>query len=342
MFIINGLQKSTLIDFPKKIASIVFSQGCNFRCGYCHNPELLSLNIPKTQISTEEVLSFLKTRKGKLDGVVVTGGEPTLQSGLYNFIKEIKAMGFLVKLDSNGSNPKILEKLINDNLLDYIAMDIKAPLEKYSEITNVKVNTDNIQKSINLIMNSDVDYEFRTTVIKSQLSFDDFENIGKQLFFLDTQINNLIDLMQCEIKEVDGFKNIVKKEEVANIENAFDNSNRPIKNKFYEYIQTSNRTNLERKREILSSISNDWDGIKNSIKNDSIRKQIIDDLSFLLNNFNIRHNNNDNNNIAKTSEKELIGIYDIVYKYFLYVYTLFNVQELNCEVEKIKKKYNFR
>ena len=181
MFIINGLQKSTLIDFPKKIASIVFSQGCNFRCGYCHNPELLSLNIPKTQISTEEVLSFLKTRKGKLDGVVVTGGEPTLQAGLYDFIKEIKSMGFLVKLDSNGSNPKILEKLIRDNLLDYIAMDIKAPLEKYSEITNVKINTENIKKSIKLIMNSGIDYEFRTTVVKSQLSFDDFENIGKLL-----------------------------------------------------------------------------------------------------------------------------------------------------------------
>ncbi len=170
---------------------------------------------------------------------------------------------------------------------------------------------------------------------------DIFENIVKQLFFLDTQINNLIDLMQCEIKELDGFKNIVKKEEVAKIENAFDNSNRPIKNKFYEYIQTSNRINLDRKREILSSISNDWDGIKNSIKNDIIRKQIIGDSGYLLNNFNIRHNNNDNNNIAKIPEKKLIEIYDIVYKYFLYAYTIFNIQELSCEVERIKKKYNF-
>ncbi|MCR4880466.1 MAG: anaerobic ribonucleoside-triphosphate reductase activating protein [bacterium] len=179
LFIINGLQKTTLIDFPKKIASIVFSQGCNFRCGYCHNPELLSLNIPSTQLQPEEVLSFLKTRKEKLDGVVITGGEPTLQSGLYDFIKEIKSMGFLVKLDSNGTNPQILEKLIKENMLDYIAMDIKAPLEKYSDITNVKVNTENIQKSIKLIMESPVDYEFRTTVVKSQLSFDDFEDIGK-------------------------------------------------------------------------------------------------------------------------------------------------------------------
>ena len=181
MFIINGLQKSTLIDFPKKIASIVFSQGCNFRCGYCHNPELLNLSIPSTQIPEEEVLSFLKSRCGKLDGVVITGGEPTLQSGLYDFIREIKNMGFLVKLDSNGSNPKVLEKLIKDTLLDYIAMDIKAPLDKYSEITNVKINTANIKKSIELIMNSSIDYEFRTTVIKSQLSFEDFEKIGKML-----------------------------------------------------------------------------------------------------------------------------------------------------------------
>lgn len=168
-----------------------------------------------------------------------------------------------------------------------------------------------------------------------------WKNVNRQLNFLISQIDNLVELMQCEIKEVDGFKNIVKKEEVANIENAFDNSNRPIKNKFYEYIQTSNRTNLERKREILSSISNDWDGIKKRIKNDNLRKQIIDDLGFLLNSFNIRHNNNDNNNIAKISEKELIGIYDIVYKYFLYAYTIFNIQELSCEVERIKKKYNF-
>ena len=139
------------------------------------------MNIPDTQISVDEVLSFLETRKGKLDGVVVTGGEPTLQSGLYDFIKEIKNLGFLVKLDSNGSNPAALEKLIADGLLDYIAMDIKAPLEKYSEITNVKINTENIRKSIVLIMNSGVDYEFRTTVVKSQLSFDDFESIGKLL-----------------------------------------------------------------------------------------------------------------------------------------------------------------
>ena len=178
LFIIAGLQKTTLIDFPQKIAAIVFTQGCNFRCGYCHNPEILDFTS-KSDFSTEKFFNFLKSRKGKLDGVVITGGEPTLQAELYNFIKEIKYLGFLVKLDTNGSNPQILKKLINDNMLDYIAMDIKAPLEKYSEITNVNVNIDNIRQSINLIMKSNVDYEFRTTVLKSQLSYDDFDKIGQ-------------------------------------------------------------------------------------------------------------------------------------------------------------------
>lgn len=178
LFIIAGLQKTTLIDFPQKIAAIVFTQGCNFCCGYCHNPEILDFTS-KSDFSTEKFFNFLKSRKGKLDGVVITGGEPTLQAELYNFIKEIKYLGFLVKLDTNGSNPQILKKLINDNMLDYIAMDIKAPLEKYSEITNVNVNIDNIRQSINLIMKSNVDYEFRTTVLKSQLSYDDFDKIGQ-------------------------------------------------------------------------------------------------------------------------------------------------------------------
>lgn len=193
MFLIGGFQKTTLIDYPEKIAALVFTQGCNFRCGYCHNPELLSCHSELDSesknhdlyfsasefYSIEKIIEFLKTRCGKLDGVVITGGEPTLQSGLYDFIKQIKELGFLVKLDTNGTNPNILGKLINDSMLDYIAMDIKAPLDKYSEITNTNVNIDNIKKSIKLIMESGIDYEFRTTVIKSQLLFKDFEKIGE-------------------------------------------------------------------------------------------------------------------------------------------------------------------
>ena len=182
MFVIGGIQKTTLLDFPGKVAAIVFTQGCNFRCGYCHNPSLISRchsELVSESFTIEDFFSFLQSRIGKLDGVVITGGEPTLQSGLYDFIKEIKKMNFAVKLDTNGTNPSIIEKLLNDNLLDYIAMDIKSPVDKYSLITNSKVNIDNIKRSITLIINSNINYEFRTTVVKNQLSFDDFNKIGE-------------------------------------------------------------------------------------------------------------------------------------------------------------------
>lgn len=173
---IAGLQKTSLIDYPEKIACIIFTQGCNFRCGYCHNPELFEKREP--QITQEAFFDFLKSRQNKLDGVVITGGEPTLQKDLKDFITTVKEHSFSVKLDTNGTNPNIIENLLNENLLDYIAMDIKAPLEKYKSIVNVDINIENIKKSVELIMNSNIDYEFRTTVVKSQLNYDDFENIG--------------------------------------------------------------------------------------------------------------------------------------------------------------------
>ena len=173
--LIGGLQKTSLLDFPEKISAIVFTAGCNFRCGYCHNPEL----IKPVALVKDDVFAFLKTRMGKLDGVVITGGEPCLQKELPEFIKEIKSMGYAVKLDTNGSFPAMLEKVLPD--LDYAAMDIKAPLEKYTEIVNVPVNTDNIFKSIRMLQNSGIDYEFRTTVLESQLTFEDFESIGRLL-----------------------------------------------------------------------------------------------------------------------------------------------------------------
>ena len=146
--------------------------GCNFRCGYCHNPELIN-----GEAKIEEVFEFLKTRQGKLDGIVITGGEPCLQKDLPEFIKQVKELGFAVKLDTNGSFPEMLEKVLPD--LDYVAMDIKAPLEKYSQIVNVDVDTSKILKSIEVLKNGGVDYEFRTTVVKSQLSLEDFEKIGQ-------------------------------------------------------------------------------------------------------------------------------------------------------------------
>ena len=177
--LIGGLQKTSLLDYPEKIAAILFTQGCNFRCGYCHNPELLNINAQLHQEFTlDAFFEFLNNRKGKLDGVVITGGEPCIQKDLIHVISEIKKMGFLVKLDTNGTFPDVISELLIKNLIDYIAMDIKAPLEKYHKITGSIVNVENIKKSIDIILNSDIDYEFRTTVIASQLSFEDFENIS--------------------------------------------------------------------------------------------------------------------------------------------------------------------
>ena len=166
----------------KKIAAIVFTQGCNFRCGYCHNPELLDLRSDKsTAVSLHDFWDFLNSRKGKIDGIVITGGEPCLQKDLPDFITEIKKSGFLVKLDTNGSFPDKLIKLLDMNLLDYIAMDIKAPVNRYHKITGCTVNEKAIRQSISAIMNRGVDYEFRTTVVSSLLDFDDFEQIGQLL-----------------------------------------------------------------------------------------------------------------------------------------------------------------
>lgn len=177
--VIGGLQKSSLIDYPEKISAVIFTQGCNFKCPYCHNPELIKKKQETVKGNTEHILEFLKRRVDKLDAVVITGGEPTLQKGLPEFIKQIKDLGFLVKLDTNGTNPEILQNLLNEKLLDYVAMDIKAPIEKYSEVVKADVKAENILKSIEILKKSDLDYEFRTTVVKSQLLPKDFEEIGK-------------------------------------------------------------------------------------------------------------------------------------------------------------------
>ncbi len=177
--LIGGLKKSSLIDYPGKICAIVFTQGCNFRCPYCHNPELVKPELFEKSIPEEEIFSFLETRRGKLDAVEITGGEPTLQKDLLLFIKKIKDKGFLVKLDSNGTNPEIVKNAIKNKLVNYLAMDIKAPLEKYSKVVGADVDIKKIKKNIDLIMNSGINYEFRTTLVKSLLSKEDIIKIGK-------------------------------------------------------------------------------------------------------------------------------------------------------------------
>jgi pyruvate formate lyase activating enzyme len=187
---IGGVQKISLIDYPGRISAIVFTQGCNFRCSYCHNPELVDPAQYGPILSEEEVISFLEKRRGKLDAVTVTGGEPTLQPDLDQFLQVIKGMGYLTKIDTNGSNPDVLERLIRGRLVDYLAMDVKGPLQKYERIANVKVKTAKIRKSIELITASGVEHEFRTTVVRSQLDNEDLiatsELLKKGLYVLQS------------------------------------------------------------------------------------------------------------------------------------------------------------
>lgn len=178
--IIGGFVKFSLNDYPGKTAAVIFTLGCNFRCRYCHNPELVLPEKYAPEIPLGEVYSFLESRVGKLDAVCITGGEPTEHLDLPEMIKKIKEMGFLVKLDTNGSRPEMLEKIIKEGNIDYIAMDIKAPFDPYSyqKITGTPVDTEKLKKSINLIINSGLPHEFRTTVVKSLTSFDDLRKIA--------------------------------------------------------------------------------------------------------------------------------------------------------------------
>ena len=174
---IGGFQRFSVIDYPGKIASVIFTQGCNFRCPYCHNPELVIPQMYGEPVHEEDVFDFLKRRKGMLEGVVVTGGEPLLQKDLLSFLGNVKKMGYALKLDTNGSFPERLKNIIDSGFIDYIAMDIKAPLEKYGFISGVKVDTENIKRSIRIIMHSNLDYQFRTTVVKSLLNIEDLKQI---------------------------------------------------------------------------------------------------------------------------------------------------------------------
>ena len=176
---IGGFQKVSLIDYPGMISAIIFSQGCNFRCSYCHNPGLVDPDLFVPCLKEKDVLDFLQTRRGKLDAVAITGGEPTIQNNLKPFIKQIKKIGFAVKLDTNGSKPQVINALLAEKLLDYIAMDNKAPLEKYEKIVNVPVSPESIKESIKIILRAKIPYEFRTTVVQSQLDEKDILNIAK-------------------------------------------------------------------------------------------------------------------------------------------------------------------
>jgi len=179
MIPIKGLQKMCLIDYPPNQSAMIYIGGCNFRCPYCHNAPLIDDLDSTPDISEEEILSFLKERKEWLDAVVITGGEPTLYYELKDFILKIKELGYLVKLDTNGSRPEHLKELLP--IIDYIAMDIKGPIEKYDAPAQVEVDEKKIKESIEMIKNSNIDYEFRTTVLPEFFSVEDAYAIGRLL-----------------------------------------------------------------------------------------------------------------------------------------------------------------
>lgn len=174
---IGGFQKFSMIDYPNHISAVLFTQGCNFRCPYCHNPELVDPNRMKPALDTEKIMAFLKARKTKLDAVCITGGEPTIQPDIVDFCQQIKDMGYKIKLDTNGSQPNVLEELCFLKLVDFVAMDIKAPLDRYEWVTQVPVPAGAIERSIQILRTFRKEREFRTTVVHPLLGLVDVEKI---------------------------------------------------------------------------------------------------------------------------------------------------------------------
>jgi len=178
---IKGFQKISLIDYPGKVCSVIFLAGCNFRCPYCQNPDLIKKPNKIKDIAFERVLNYMIKKRKWIDGICITGGEPTIYNDLPAFIQKVKKKGFLIKLDTNGTNPDMLEHLIRNCLIDYVSMDIKSPLEKYDIAANTKVNKSAIRRSVELIKKSGLDYEFRTTVVPTLFKGKDALAIGEWL-----------------------------------------------------------------------------------------------------------------------------------------------------------------
>lgn len=177
--IIDGFQKITLLDYPSKVACIIFTRGCNLKCPFCQNSSLINCSKNCGNINEDEIFEYLDKRKNILDGVVISGGEPLVQKDIKKFIKKIKEYGLSIKLDTNGTNPKLLEELIDEHLIDYVAMDIKNIFSKYSLTAGNEAFEKNIEKSIELLKQNKVEYEFRTTIVKEYHKLCDLENICK-------------------------------------------------------------------------------------------------------------------------------------------------------------------
>ncbi len=238
--IIGGLEKLSLLDFPNHLAAIVFTSGCNFRCHYCYNPKLV---LPESKggqvkveenkeeekeeepglISSEDLLLFLKERFGRLEGVVISGGEPTIHADLPEFIKEIREIGYVIKLDTNGTNPQMLRKLLDEKLLNYIAMDIKAGEKDYKKVIGINTDIEKIKESIKIIIESGVPYEFRSTLVPGLVDKESFLALGElikgakkwylQNFKSDTNLVNPVyqNLESFSLEEIKDFVEIGKK-----------------------------------------------------------------------------------------------------------------------------------
>lgn len=217
---ICGYQKTTLLDYPGHVAATFFTGGCNFRCPFCHNSDLITYPSSTDNISEEEIFTFLKKRKNILSGICITGGEPTLQPDLAEFIEKVRSYGYKIKLDTNGYRPEVIADLLEKNLLDYIAMDIKAGYSNYataSGISNLIIKK--IEDSVSIIENSGIPYEFRTTVVKELHNETDFQEIADMLspkspYFIQSfkdSGNILISgLSSCNNEELNKFLSIVK------------------------------------------------------------------------------------------------------------------------------------
>lgn len=216
---ICGLQKTTLLDFPGHVAATIFTGGCNFRCPFCHNSDLLGNNVPAA-FTEEEILKFLKKRRGILEGAAITGGEPTLQPDLREFILRVRGLGYQIKLDTNGSRPDVLKSLCEDGLIDYVAMDIKTCKERYPEVSGIpSMNIGAIIESVEYLKTGTIPYEFRTTVVRELHCAGDFEKIGPWIsgcpsYFLQNFVESENVLEQgfscCSKEELLSYLEIVK------------------------------------------------------------------------------------------------------------------------------------
>lgn len=213
-----GIDKFSLLDYDEMISIVLFAPSCNFRCSYCHN--IKNVVDSKERIPFDQILKYLEKRKGVIDAVVISGGEPTLMSDLIDKIKEIKKLGYKIKLDTNGTNPDIVKKLIEQNLINYVAMDIKSSIDKYSLVTCVNRDFTPIIKTINLLKENKIDYEFRTTLIKQIHDEEDINKIGEllrgakkmylQKFVLSDGVINK-NLCEVEVTKANEYKQILSK-----------------------------------------------------------------------------------------------------------------------------------